>query len=107
MRGTPRPGQERVSDCLAGGGTPYECGAPSSPIADTNPLDSLDLPDGIHIVDVTANVCPEGIEGDDMCSSVIGNVIVWYDGSHLTNTFAATLAPLIKIQLQEQAPWLF
>lgn len=107
MRGTPRPGQERVSDCLAGGGTPDECGAPSSPIADTNPLDSLDLPDGIHVVDVTANVCPAGMEGDDMCSSVIGNVIVWYDGSHLTNTFAATLAPLIEIQLQEQAPWLF
>ncbi|WP_164719759.1 acyltransferase family protein [Flaviflexus ciconiae] len=106
MRGTPRPG-EMVNDCLASGNTPEECGASSAHIADTNPLSGLDLPDGVYTVDVTDSVCPDGRNGADTCTAVVGNVVVWYDGSHLTNTFARTLAPLIEEQLKQQAAWLF
>lgn len=107
VRGTPRPGN-RVDDCLASGHTPVECGATTEQIADTNPLEDLDLPDGTHVIDVLAHVCPDGVgTGSGVCPAVVGNVVVWYDGSHLTNRYVTTLTPFIEAQLREQAGWLF
>jgi hypothetical protein len=37
-------------------------------------------------MDLTSTICPD----DDRCSAVIGNVLVYRQGSHLTKTFIGT-----------------
>src|SRR5699024_8263001 len=107
MRGTPRPG-DNVADCLADGKTPVECGADTHQIADTNPLEKQHLPEGTHYIDMLEEVCPEGMTSDsNECPAVVGNVVVWYDGSHLTNQYVATMTPILETKLREEASWLF
>ncbi|MFD5823572.1 acyltransferase family protein [Nesterenkonia xinjiangensis] len=101
MRGTPRPSQ-RVADCLAEGGTPLDCGGDPAQIAETDPLEVQDMPQGVHTVDLTEHICPERT-----CDAVVGNVPVWYDGSHLSTYYVETLAPILEDQLQEEIPELF
>ena len=43
------------------------------------------------LIDVTPEICPSGL-----CRAVIGNALVYRDKSHLTATFARTLAPGIE-----------
>ncbi|OAV52199.1 acyltransferase family protein [Enteractinococcus helveticum] len=107
VRGTPRPG-ERVDDCLADGGSPEDCGATTEQLAEINPLEHEDLPAGAHHIDLLEHVCPEGATtGLDQCPAVVGNVVVWYDGSHLTNQYVATMTALIEAELRETVSWLF
>lgn len=107
MRGTPRPGDD-VDDCLASGNTPEDCGADTTQIAETNPLETEDLPDGVSYIDMLPHVCPEGMTTDsDQCPAVVGNVVVWFDGSHLTNQYVATMTPIIETELREKVSWLF
>ncbi|WP_192497203.1 acyltransferase family protein [Gulosibacter chungangensis] len=108
MRGTPRPGGTQVDDCLAGGNTPVECGADSNQIAERNPMELVTLPDKAFYVDLTDYVCPAVLgEEEENCSAVVGNVVVWYDGSHLTNAYVETLTPILEEQLVTEAAWLF
>src|SRR5699024_7759311 len=103
MRGTPRPG-DNVADCLADGKSSTECGADTHQIADTNPLKEQHLPEGAHYIDMLEQVCPEGMTSDsDQCPAVVGNVVVWYDGSHLTNQYVATMTPIVEAKLREHA----
>ena len=51
-------------------------------------------PGSFHAIDLTPWVCP-----DDRCSPVIGNVFVYLDGNHLSQQYAATLAPMLDEQL--------
>lgn len=107
MRGTPRPGDD-VDDCLASGNTPADCGADTTQIAKTNPLETEDLPDDINYIDMLPHVCPEGMTTEsDQCPAVVGNVVVWFDGSHLTNQYVATMTPIIETKLREEVSWLF
>src|SRR5699024_10437028 len=107
MRGTPRPGDD-VDDCLAKDDSPVQCGADTHQIADTNPLEKQDLPEGTHYIDMLEEVCPEGMTtASDQCPAVVGNVVVWYDGSHLTNQYVATMTPILETKLREEASWLF
>jgi peptidoglycan/LPS O-acetylase OafA/YrhL len=46
---------------------------------------------GSGLIDLTAKICP-----DDLCRAVIGNALVYRDKSHLTATYARTLAPAIE-----------
>jgi len=46
---------------------------------------------GGHLIDINREICP-----DDLCRAVIGNALVYRDKSHLTATFARTLAPAIE-----------
>lgn len=107
IRGTPRPG-DRVNDCLADGNTPHECGTTTEYIAETNPLEQAPLPEGAHQIDLLEHVCPEGMTTtSDQCPAVVGNVVVWYDGSHLSDTYVATMTPIIETELRETVGWLF
>lgn len=107
MRGTPRP-LEDVPTCLAEGNTPEECGPTTQYIAETNPLTEVELPDGAHQIDMIEYVCPEGATTEsDNCPAVVGNVAVWFDNSHLSNTYVATMTPLIEAELREKVGWLF
>ena len=46
---------------------------------------------GGHLIDINREICP-----DNLCRAVIGNALVYRDKSHLTATFARTLAPAIE-----------
>lgn len=50
---------------------------------------------GSHLIDINREICP-----DDLCRAVIGNALVYRDKSHLTGTFARTLAPGIERALK-------
>jgi peptidoglycan/LPS O-acetylase OafA/YrhL len=48
------------------------------------------------LIDVTPEICPA-----DLCRAVIGNALVYRDKSHLSATFARTLAPAIERDLRK------
>lgn len=101
IRGTARP-EEDVPECLAAGGSPEDCGADFNVYAETNPLEEMDLADGIHTIDMTPWVCPDG-----SCPAVIGNVSVYNDDSHLSNYYVETLAPYLEEEIRQQLPHLY
>jgi hypothetical protein len=49
---------------------------------------------GVEIVDLNDHICPEAT-----CSPVLGGVLIYRQGSHITNTYARTLAPLLDQRL--------
>ncbi len=51
---------------------------------------------GSDLINLTAKLCP-----DDLCRAVIGNALVYRDKSHLTATYARTLAPAIERGLRQ------
>lgn len=53
-------------------------------------------------IDVTARFCEGGY-----CPPVIGDIVVYRDGSHMAATFTKTLANPIRGQLKEALPQLF
>jgi hypothetical protein len=44
---------------------------------------------------------------DDRCPAVIGNVLVYRDASHMTNTYIVSMVPMLEDALRRQAEWLF
>lgn len=57
-------------------------------------FDALDMPEGVHKLDLTDYICSA-----DACEPVVGNVLVYRDDAHLTNTYVETLAPYFEIEL--------
>jgi len=51
---------------------------------------------GAHLINVTGEICPR-----NLCRAVIGNALVYRDKSHLTATYARTLAPTIEHGLRK------
>lgn len=101
IRDTPFPGNQDliVPDCVAvHADDPSACdGSPEDwywmdPLAEA----AEDFPANVAVLDPTEWVCPEG-----RCRSVIGGVVTYFDGSHLTDTYAVTLAPYINRWLDE------
>src|SRR5690625_1013438 len=106
-RGTPRP-EENTPHCLASGGTPEQCGANPKQAAANNPLESVELPEGASNIDLDEYICPQMYtDRSQRCSSVVGNVAVWNDNSHLSNTYVETMTPLLEAELSEKIGWLF
>jgi hypothetical protein len=50
--------------------------------------------DGVHVIDMTDAICPTA-----RCAPVIGNVLVYRQGSHLTATYVQSLAPRLGEEL--------
>lgn len=103
VRDVPRPLVD-VPDCVETHG-PHaeECGSPASLYALDRPsalTERSDVPDNVHYVDLTELFCPDGF-----CPAVIGNVLVYHDNSHLTATYARTLAPFLGEELQAATGW--
>lgn len=61
---------------------------------DEDAFDELDVPDGVHKLDLTDYIC-----GAAACEPVVGNILVYRDDAHLTNTYAATLAPYLESEM--------
>jgi len=66
----------------------------------TDPASVADLPDNVTLVDLTEYVCPGG-----RCDAVIGNVLVFWDYSHMTATYSATLGPVMDEALRGATGW--
>ncbi|MGD6979878.1 MULTISPECIES: acyltransferase family protein [Citricoccus] len=106
LRGTPR-NDHRVADCLAEGQDSARCGPPVGQLGADNPLENLPLPPGTTTIDVIDHVCPDARAGKTRCDAVVGNVVVWYDNSHITPAFSATMSPVIEEHMRERFPRLF
>jgi peptidoglycan/LPS O-acetylase OafA/YrhL len=59
-----------------------------------------DVPGNVAFADLTPYVCP-----DRECPAAIGNILVYRDTSHLTDTYAATLAPVVERTVLEATGW--
>jgi hypothetical protein len=46
------------------------------------------------VVDMNQYIC-----GRDVCSSVVGNVLVYFDAHHLTSSYVETLTPYLAARL--------
>jgi peptidoglycan/LPS O-acetylase OafA/YrhL len=67
----------------------------------TDPTATLeDVPANVSFADLTPYVCPDG-----ECPAAIGNVLVYRDTSHLSDTYAATLAPIVERTVLETTGW--
>ena len=107
IRGVPRHTDD-IADCMASAPDLETCGPEVAQIANTNPLDNMDLPAAISTVDFTEHVCPAVNDSDALlCSPIVGNVAVWRDYNHLSNQFVETMTPVIEVQLRKELPWLF
>lgn len=86
----------------------YECGEwnPQEPysgclldrseyLAPTNPAAFLEQIAGFHMVDFTDGLCTA-----DVCPTIIGNIHVYIDNSHLSSEFSATLAGMLAEQIE-------
>ncbi len=54
--------------------------------------------EGASLIDATPMICPW-----KMCPAVIGDVLVYRNGSHLTATYVRTLTPWLGERLPEPA----
>ncbi len=92
---TPAPGDggvvDSVPDCVAE--HPDDLDACSGPREDWEPTDpvvdavaAVDDP-RVQVLDLNDRVC-----GPERCEAVVGGVVVYFDGSHLTATYARTLS---------------
>ncbi|MGN6251188.1 MAG: acyltransferase family protein [Marmoricola sp.] len=93
LRDTPAPGAS-IPDCVAQQGQDYarcdgsrEDWLPPEPAVTA--VRQVDDP-GIAAVDLTDHICD-----GPTCHAVTGGVITYFDGSHMTATFARTLAPYL------------
>ncbi len=53
---------------------------------------------GITVVDPVSWLCSA-----TLCPVIVGNTLVYRDDSHLTNTYSATLGPVIQLVLTNPA----
>jgi peptidoglycan/LPS O-acetylase OafA/YrhL len=107
LRDNPRVGEPLASDCLAeNGATTTLCDLVRSEVyAPVSPaLTHPGVPESMVHVDLSHLVCRTT---DDRCPAVIGNVLVYRDASHMTNTYIVSMVPMLEDALRRQAEWLF
>ncbi len=97
IRDTPYPAAS-VPDCVAAHAADTSaCEATVKQWHWLDPLaDAARTSGTADVLDPTDWICPDGI-----CRPVIGGVITYFDGSHLTATYAKSLAPLMGRWLDE------
>jgi peptidoglycan/LPS O-acetylase OafA/YrhL len=94
VRDTPAPSFQ-IPDCVAEHGADYQaCDGARADWLPPEPAQQAvaDLDDpAVRLVDLTDRIC----EGE-VCHAVTGGVITYFDGSHLTATYSAMLAPYLE-----------
>ena len=111
LRDTPRY-PFNVPECVdRKGADSTECSAPTEEIvAPVSPLEELErrmAPETarpgsgkLGFMDMTDQLCVDGT-----CRPVIGNVLAYMDGSHLTRTYVETTAPVFERRLKDSLGW--
>ena len=84
----------RSTDCVTlNPANPVECAIPRSEAQPEDPVTEVARSTknpGVQLIDLTDYFCDK-----DQCYSVIGKVVVYYDGDHVNNEFSLTLTPMI------------
>lgn len=99
IRDNPRPMWDVPTCVLQSGGSADACARPRANILDaqTDPLFTAAQKDKkVSTLDLTPFFCTK-----DTCPAVIGNVLVYRDGDHLTASYAKTLAPYLDQWMQQ------
>jgi peptidoglycan/LPS O-acetylase OafA/YrhL len=60
----------------------------------------VSAPPNVTFADLNDQLCPR-----DRCPSVIGNVLVYWDSSHFTATYARTMAPALRTHVRRATGW--
>ena len=98
LRDTPAPGVI-IPDCLAAHTDDYTyCDQKKSEVLPPDPLIQAVAAVGdprITLTDMTKYICR-----GDTCQAVVGGVPVYFDGSHMTATYARTLAQFLRPALE-------
>jgi peptidoglycan/LPS O-acetylase OafA/YrhL len=99
---TPAPGDaglESIPDCVAAhpGDLATCTGARAAWVPDEPVAAAIkaERPKGVVLADFNNLIC-----GRELCRPVVGGVLVYYDGSHLTATYSRTLAPALAAQMK-------
>lgn len=89
VRGTPRNRRDGVADCIIENG-PQNCGTARREAVDQDSpeVEAAGQVGGIGILDLTDRFC-----GKNVCQAVIDGMVVYRDSTHITSTFARSLAP--------------
>ncbi|TQN30436.1 peptidoglycan/LPS O-acetylase OafA/YrhL [Haloactinospora alba] len=100
VRDTPRVGFD-TAECVASEG-PEECvGQRWGSLERTSPLAGVSgLPGNVSLLDLNDYLC-SGAE----CPAVVGNVLVYWDGNHITRTYMRTLAPVLEREMTGATGW--
>lgn len=100
IKDTPMPRDDpRASDCLAANyAQPERCGMPrGEAVRLLGIVDKAQvLAPRTSVIDLTDLLCVE-----DVCPAVIGNVLVYRDTNHLTDTFVRTMTPFLAERLPD------
>lgn len=103
IKDVPAPStQPIVPDCVAVHyDSPASCGTPREEAMDGRDIVDAahELAPRVHVIDVTDRIC-----GETTCPAVVGNVLVYRDSNHVTDTFMRTLTPFIAAQLPDDLP---
>lgn len=86
-------------DCIASRKDPDDCSGPRSKwVPDDPAVSAAESLEGrnINVVDLNDYLCTL-----NTCYSIVGGVIAYADGSHMTATFNRTMAPYLDDELQE------
>ncbi|MGH8793961.1 MAG: acyltransferase family protein [Stackebrandtia sp.] len=88
-------------ECVAREGAENCVAEASGSQADVYPaLELENPPDNATFIDMTEYVCPDG-----MCQTVTGNVTVYLDSAHITDTYVRTMAPMLEKKLKAATGW--
>ncbi|WP_449373469.1 SGNH hydrolase domain-containing protein [Arthrobacter psychrolactophilus] len=72
----------------------------SDNLAATNPAETLESIDRVHMIDLTDQYCRDGL-----CHAVVGNVLVYMDNHHLTADFASTMSTALGERIAAATGW--
>lgn len=89
-----------MASCVAKSGAEDCSFQQSDNLAATNPAESLNRINGAHMIDLTDQLCKDGL-----CNAVVGNVLVYLDQNHLTWDFAKTMAPALGQRMADATGW--
>lgn len=102
LRDNPRFGFD-MADCVVTKGKDDKACLPakSGLFAADNPLDTLaDRAPNVITLDMTELICRE-----NDCPGVVGNTFVYLDNNHLSRTYSASMAPMVKDRLLSATGW--
>ena len=98
FRDNPRFQTDPSTCALTEGSEAVECSVSRDLIyALESPLTELRQLDGFYEIDLADQFCPDG-----RCLPQIGNVLVYFDRHHVTQTYMSTLSFFVEEQLAEQ-----
>ncbi|WP_326560065.1 acyltransferase family protein [Micromonospora sp. NBC_01796] len=97
LRGTPQPGLDVVECVSEHGDRLTECAVDrDTAVAGVGPIQAEAATGltGVHLLDLNDAICPA-----DRCAAVIGGMLVYRDTNHLTASYARSLSPRLRVEL--------